>query len=342
MKRAAKKTPSVAAELHYQKRKDVVEAVQRGQEPKTVAEVFGVALSTVYDWLARYRQGGWHALRDGKRSGRPRKVDGKTMKWLYDAVTMRNPNQYQFRFCLWTLKIIRDLLKKKFGISISCSSVSRLMAQLGLSPQRPLFKAAQQDPDAVDRYLRKEYPEIRKRARRIGAEIFFVDEAAFRSDHHSGTTWAPVGETPVIPEHRGRFGCKAISAVSARGKMYFQCFKGRMDRYGFIAFLKKLRKDVGRPIIVVADRASYHLSKDVRDFVGSTEGEIGLEYLPTRSPELNPSEQVWNRAKERLGRVIIRNAQDMKSSLYRVLRGIQSSRLVVSFFKLPDTRYATV
>jgi transposase len=335
------KKPSVTNELRYEKRRGVVEAVQRGNAPKNVARIYHIPITCVYDWLARYRDGGWQSLRDRKRSGRPRKISGVTIKWLYDAITLGDPSQYQFEFCLWTLKIIKDMLKQRFGITVSKSSVCRLLAQMGLSPQRPVFTAVQKDPKAVDRYLKREYPHIREQARRIGAEILFVDEAAFRSDHHSGTTWAPIGKTPIVNESRGRFGYKAITAVSARGKMYFQTFSGSMNAAGFIPFLKKLRKDVGKPIVVILDCASYHRAKVVTEYAKSTNGEVTLEYLPARAPELNPSEQVWNRAKERMGRMIIKDAEDMKNCLRKVLRSVQGrADLVRSFFKLKDTRYA--
>jgi transposase len=329
------------SEIRYKKRVEVVEAVQRGEQPAVVARVHNIPLRTVFDWLARYRNGGWDALKDKPRSGRPRKVNGKVMCWLYDVITRGHPDQYQFDFCLWTLNIIRSLLEEQWGISLSKSSISRLLWQMGLSPQRPIFKAVQQDPKAVDAYLRKRYPELREQARRNGAEIVFVDEAAFRSDHHSGTTWGPIGKTPVIGEHRGRFGYNAIRAVSANGKMYFEVFDERMDQSGFISFLQKLCQDIGRPTIVITDRASYHTGKEVKAYVTATEGKLTLEFLPARSPELNPSEQVWNRAKNRLGRMIIRNKAEMENLLTKTLDAIQSSiNIVKSFFRLEHTRYA--
>ena len=249
--------------------------------------------------------------------------------------------QFQFDFCLWTLEIIRNIIRKTFNISISKASISRLMRQIGLSAQRPVFKAVQQNPQEVDKYLKERYPEIRARAKRNGAEIFFIDEAAFRSDHHSGTTWAPIGETPIIPEHRGRFGAKSISAISAKGKMYFRIFEGSMNKEGFTDFLKKLRRDVGKPIIVIADCASYHKANAVKEYVAETQGNVGLELLPVRSPELNPDEQVWNQAKKSLGKMIIQNKADMEKCVSKVLRSIQRrANLIRAFFQLPDTKYA--
>lgn len=342
-KKATKKKVSPALEIKFKRRCDAVAAVQRGETVETVARVFGVGVSTLFQWLARYRQGGWDTLRDGSRSGRKKKLTAAMIKWIYDAITMKNPMQFQFDFCLWTLGIIRNIIKKTYSIDLSKASISRLMKQIGLSAQRPVFKAVQQNPKEVDKYLKERYPEIRAKAKRNGAEIFFIDEAAFRSDHHSGTTWSPIGETPVIPEHRGRFGAKSISAISARGKMYFRIFEGSMDKEGFIDFLKKLRRDVGKPIIVIADCASYHKANVVKDYVAGTQGDVELELLPVRSPELNPDEQVWNQAKKKLGKMIIQNKEDMKKCVSKVLRSIQrKADLIRAFFQLRDTKYASI
>ena len=337
-----KKPVSAALEARFQKRCDAVAAVHRGESIPTVARVFGIGESTLFEWLARYRQGGKPALRDGARSGRKKKLSAAMIRWLYQAITMKDPMQFQFDFCLWTLKIICGVIKKQFGITLSRASVSRLLNHMGLSPQRPLYQAAQQKPQDVDTYLKTEYPKIREEAKRRGAQIFFVDEAAFRSDHHSGTTWAAVGQTPVIVEHRGRFGAKAISAVSAQGKMYFRTFEGSMNERGFIDFLKKLRRDAGGPIIVIADCASYHKSKGVREYCQANAAEVEVKLLPVRSPELNPDEQVWNQAKKTLGKIIIENKKEMKKQLLKVMRSIQKkAQLIKSFFKLPSTIYAS-
>ena len=140
-------------EQRYQKRVEVVKAIQRGEEPKVVSRVMGVPLTSVYNWLARYRSSGWHALRDGHKSGRPKKVTGSVLKWLYDAITGGDPRQYQFEFCLWTRRIIRSMLMKYHSINFSESSISRLLKQLGLSAQRPIYKAYNQDPKAVKQWL---------------------------------------------------------------------------------------------------------------------------------------------------------------------------------------------
>ena len=133
--------PITKADLRYQKRKDAVDAIARGESVSSVARVLGVPLRTLFQWLAQYRHGGYHALREGQRSGRPRKVTGEVIQWLYQAITLGDPQQHQFPFCFWTLAIIRTMLKREKGIELSKSGVSRLLGHLGLSPQRPIYRS---------------------------------------------------------------------------------------------------------------------------------------------------------------------------------------------------------
>jgi transposase len=108
------------AEKRSQKRKEVVEAVVLRKEPvNLVARIHNIPLRTVFDWLACYRQGGWHALIEKNRQGRPKKISGDDMKWLYDAITMGNPLNYKLPFCLWSLNNIRAMLQKEREVLLS-------------------------------------------------------------------------------------------------------------------------------------------------------------------------------------------------------------------------------
>jgi len=329
-------------EKRSQKRKEVVEAVVLRKEPVAlVARVFQLPLRTVFDWLARYRQGGWHALIEKNRQGRPRKISSDDMKWLYDAITMGNPLNYKLAFCLWSLNTIRALLQQERGVLLSKSAICRLMNHLGLTPQRPLYKSYKQNPDKINTYINTTYPEAVAQAQKYHASIYFLDEAAFRSDAHRGTTWGKCGETPVVKDSGGRFGFKLISAVSARGDMHFDVIEERMNSEKFISFLQKLRQDAGCPIFVIADNARYHHSKKVQAFLKTQPGEIMMAFLPAYSPELNPDEQVWNHAKAEVGKHPIKSKLDMETLILAAMRSIQQKiELVKSFFRLPDTLYA--
>lgn len=328
-------------QLREEKRKAVVEAIVIRQEPvHLVSRIFNISQRTVFDWLSRYRAGGWHALREGARSGRPRKLSAVDMRWIYNAVTLGNPLNYKFDFCLWTLSILRTLIEKERGVKLSKSSISRLLKNLGLSPQRPIYKSYKQDPEKIEAYLTKTFPGAVEQAKKNGAKIFFVDEASVRSDAHRGCTWGKIGETPVVRDSGGRFGLKVISAVTPRGEMRFSFIEDRMNSKRFIAFLKNLHKDAGTPILVIVDNASYHHSKETEAFVDSQAEQMSMIFLPAYSPELNPDEQVWNHAKLWLTKRPILNKDDMEKHLKNILISIQKkTELIKSFFKMKDTKY---
>jgi transposase len=264
------------------------------------------------------------------------------MKWIYDAVTLKNPLQYKFEFALWTRRMIRDLLREKFDIRLSLTSVGRLLAQLGLTCQKPLMRAFQQNRSLVERWLKEEYPMIRARAKRIGAEIYFGDEAGVRSDFHSGRTWAPRGQTPVIKATGARFGFNMISAVSPRGILRFMVVEGKVGGRQFCEFLRRLVYKVPKPIFLILDGHPVHRSAKVKNLVTSLKGKLQLFFLPPYSPELNPDESVWNELKNNgIGRMSITGPDDMKQKTVDYLKAMQRfPELIRSFFQSPTTRYA--
>jgi transposase len=334
-------TPEAIA--RFEKRKAVVEAVKRGEAVAVVARVHGVAVSNVFRWLTWVEAKGVAGLRDDVRSGRPSKLDPATMQWLYKVITGGSPRQFYLDFALWTLAIVRSMLIDHKGIELDKSTVSRLMKKLGLSPQVPLYRSYRQNQTKVRYYLKKRYPKAVQWAKEQGATIFFADESRVRADGHSGTTWAPIGETPVVADSGDRFGINMISAVSAQGQMYFECFEAKMESQRFIEFLKNLRQSADKPILVIVDGGSYHKSKAVKDFLKTEGANMGvtLILLPPYSPELNPDEQVWNQAKRRIGKMSINTKKALGDVVERTLSAIQDSvNLVKSFFRLPATKYA--
>jgi transposase len=125
----------MTAEDRYKKRERAVIAVQDGESPEAVARILGTTCQTIYNWLARYRNGGLQNLRDKKGNrGRPTKLTAKEIRMLYRAIVKTDPRQYEFEFCLWSLPVIRAFIKQQFGVELAKSSIWHLLRQLGLSP----------------------------------------------------------------------------------------------------------------------------------------------------------------------------------------------------------------
>jgi len=324
-----------------QLRKRSVAAVQDGVSPEIVAQSAKVSRASIYNWLALYRGGGWSALDASKRGGRPRKLNGKVMKWIYDTVTMKQPEQFKFPFALWTSKMLLKLIKDKFGIKLSKSSICRLLNQLGLSSQRPLWRAHQQDKDKVKSWINQEFPAISARAKKENAEVWFSDEAGVKSDSHSGKTWAKRGQTPVVKTTGARFGLNLISAVNRRGELRFMCINGRMNAGIFIDFLKRLIGGTERKVFLVVDGHPCHKAKKVKNFVEENHEQIELFFQPPYSPELNADEHVWNDLKNNcIGRKVITGPDMMKSAVLSFMRFLQKKPArVAAYFHAPELRY---
>src|SRR5215210_2890968 len=154
-----------------------VAAVEAGTHPEDVAASLGMHRKTVYGWLAKYREGGEAALKARPVPGRPAKLSGAQMRRLYTLIAGTDPRQLRFEFALWTRQMVRQLIRREFGVALSAVSVGRLLRTLGLSPQRPLWRAWQADPQKVQQWKDEEFPAIRAQAKADGATIYFGDEA---------------------------------------------------------------------------------------------------------------------------------------------------------------------
>ncbi|MBI5428383.1 MAG: IS630 family transposase [Nitrospinae bacterium] len=323
-------------------RKRAVSRVLSGESPEAVVCTMGFSRPCIYNWLAKYHAGGWNALDASKRGGRPRKLNGKMFAWVYKTVTGSDPRQHKFPFALWTRKSIAILIKKKFKVSLSANSVGRLLARLGITPQKPPWKAYQQDPERVRQWLEKEYPSIERLAKKNGAEIWFGDESGLRSDYHAGTTWSPKGSTPVVKTTGARYRLNILSAVNRKGKMRFMIEPKTVTALVFCRFLDRLMAGSRYPVFLILDGHPLHKSQNVQQKVKRYKGRLRLYYLPPYSPELNPDEGVWREVKvNHVGRAGINGFAHLKSKTLGALRRLsRRPDKIRALFKSETTRYA--
>ena len=145
-----------------------VRLMDSGKSPEEIAEIMDVGRSTIFEWQKKYREGGLAALSTKFASGRPTTLSDQQMMRLYSLIEGNDPRQYRFAFALWTRQIVRDLIHQQFHVVVSLVTVGRILKKLGMSPQRPLYRAYQQDPDKVATWKRETYPAIRSEAAKVG------------------------------------------------------------------------------------------------------------------------------------------------------------------------------
>ena len=267
--------------------------------------------------------GGDAALAAKPVPGRVPRVTPEVEQRLFDLIVGKDPRQYRFDFGLWTRDLVRQVLESEFGIILSVKSVGRVLRKMGLSPQRPLWRAWQANPEAVRAWKEEVFPAIRAQAKAVGATVYFADEAGIRSDYHGGTTWAPVGRTPIVKATGARHRVNMLSAVSAQGKLLFSVVEGTVDSATFVEFCKKLVDDSDGPVYLIVDGHSTHKSKVTREYVESTQGALTLFFLPPYSPQLNPDEWVWKNVK-------VRHEAPVRREALRIEGGVRPPRWAVA------------
>ena len=324
-------------------RRMAVQRVWDGEKPSAVIASYGFSRQIIYKWLreARGKGRGLRALASRKGTGRPRALTPKQEQQIFRWINGKDPRQHGFDFGMWTRLIVRKLIADKFEANLGVTAVGKLLAKLGLTPQKPLKRAYERDPVAIEAWKSEVYPAIAKRAKKRNAEIFFWDESGFRADAVQGKTWGVKGQTPIILVPGTRQSVSAASAVNAKGGFWCATYKGGMNAELFIALLKAMMFRRKKPVLLILDSLPAHKAKIVKDYVASTEGKLEFHFLPGYAPELNPDEMVWNYMK-RTGpaRKPLAKGDSLHDRIDVELQQIQENRaLVRSFFRAESVSY---
>ena len=323
-------------------RRRVITQLKRGVRVEDIVDSIGVHRSTVFRWKKLYDEGGLPALEGTTAEGRPPKLKLAQATRLRTLILGADPRQLQFEFALWTREMIGVLIQREFGVVLSKSSVGRLLRSLGLSPQRPAWRAYQANPDAIERWKTEQFPRIKAAAKKAGGMVFFADEAGVRADYHGGTTWGAVGVTPIVKTTGARYSVNMLSAVTAQGQLHFMIAEGTVNADVFIEYCKRLMHDYpDQPIFLIVDGHPCHKAKKTTAWVESTEGRFQLFFLPAYSPQLNPDEWVWKNVKhDRVGKAGITSHDDLRAKAEAALRRLTAlPQLVKNFFHDPDLLY---
>ena len=334
---------SLPAAAQEDLRRRTVRAVRLGMTHAAAAQVFGVARPTVTRWVGGYQRGGAKALK-ARRRGRPphSQLAPHEAATIVRLILGRCPDQLRLPFALWTREAVQRLLAERCGLEVSVWTVGRYLQRWGLTPQKPRRRAFEQDPAAVRRWLREEYPAIRWAAKAAGAEIHWGDARGLRSDHQTGTSYGRKGQTPVVPGTGQRFRCTGLSTLTNRGRLAFMVFRSRFTTPVFLRFLRRLLRLVRRPVFLIVDRHPVHVAKAVQRWVAQRPDRLRLFFLPSYSPELNPDEFLNNDVKSNaLGRRRPREVTELVTTVRSYLWSTQRQPLLVqSYFQAESVQYA--
>jgi transposase len=316
--------------------------VEDGEDPSEVMRSLGLCRTTIYPWLRKFEEDGWDALVERIAQGPEPKLSEKQRQQVKRWILGKDPRQYGFEFGLWTRRIVQTLIQEKMKVELGLTAVGRLLASLEITPQKPLRRAYERDPQAVELWVKTTYPKLRKRAKRAGAMIFFLDEAGFQSDPPLGRTYGLKGKTPVVVTSGQRQSINVISAVNARGEFWAATYTGKLNAEAFVAFLQNFMK--GRPgkVFLVVDGHPAHKANIVKQYVQSLKGRLELHFLPPYAPDLNPDEFVWSHMKSNgVSKKPLKKNESLRERVEHDITHLQQNRkLVRSFFCAESVAYA--
>jgi transposase len=279
-------------------RKLVVDAVHGGMTQTAAASTFGVSVRAVSKWMRLSREGGLRALKPGKRGRRPGggRLNARQAARIRTLIVGKMPDQLKMPFYLWTRESVASLIEREYGVTVSPTTAGRYLKAWGMSVQKPVRRAYERNDEAIARWLSEDYPKLVKQAKREKATIYWGDEMGLRSDHVSGKSFAPVGQTPVVRATGKRFGCNMISAITNRGGLAFMVFEGKFKNAVFIDFMKRMLRQATRKIYLIVDGHPAHRSAAVKQFVAENAERLRLIRLPGYCPELSATRVAVRRA----------------------------------------------
>ena len=216
------------------------------------------------------------------------------------------------------------------------------MARWGFTAKKPLRRAYEQNPVAVQHWLQQDYLAIVAQAHREGGAIFWGDETGLRSDDVRGRSYAPRGHTPVVRVCHKRAKLSLIVAVTNTGEVRWMICEGTVTASVLLRFLRRLVRDAHCKVFLILDRLAAHRARQVHDWLAAHRAQIEVFYLPPYCPEPNPEEGLNADLKQ----VVTRKAparskpQLEQAAIGHMRRLAKLPQRVRAYFQHPQFRYA--
>ena len=333
---------NAATQAHV--RRAAVKAVRAGMTQTAAAVTFGVSVRAVNKWIALDKVGGLRALapqQRGRRAGEGRLTAAQAQR-IRQQILDRMPDQLKLGFYLWTRAAVVALIARRLDLTISLTTAGRYLTAWGFSPQKPVRRAYERNDVAIARWLKREYPAIARDAKREGATIYWGDEMGVRSDHVTGTSYAPVGQTPVIRATGQRVGSSMSSAITNRGHLVFRVFHATFRAPMFVDFMRRLRLQSAGTVYLIVDGHPVHRSRLAKAFVAANAAHFRLIQLPGYCPALNPDELLNQDVKTNaLGKSRPRDRAEMMATVRRHLfRRQKQPQIIQNLFHEKLVKYA--
>ena len=329
-------------------RKKAFTLFRQGVSAYAVGQELGVRNQVACAWKRRFEadgDGAYVERRRGPETSKAARLSPAQQRKLAEVIVDKTPDQLKFPFALWSSKAVQEYVGRKFGVSLCRRSARRYMARLGFRYRVPERRAREQNPEAVRKWLARQYPAIRREARKKRAKILWCDESAVLAGEVKARGYSPKGKAPLLraPANRG-IRCNMISAVGNQGDLKFMIFRDAMNAEKFREFLEHLLREIPGAIFLILDNLRVHHAKCLRPYFAKkrAEGRLFLHYLPSYSPEMNPDEYLNRDTKAHMAEQPIPSSTPAMEAAVggHLKRRAEDREFVKRLFHKKEVRYA--
>lgn len=327
-------------------RRRAMKLLDDGWKQADTAQAVGVHVRTVRQWGQYRRQHGIKLLladARGRQVGQGRTLAVQQEHEIQRLIRDKLPDQLKLPFALWTRRAVAQLLEARYGIKLPVRTMGEYLKRWGFTPQKPIKKAYEQQPQAIKQWLAQTYPDIAAQARRDGAEIYWGDQTGVNNQPNAPRGYAPKGQTPTVSQRSKRFGFSVMSAVTNRGSARWMVYKGALNSALLINFMARLLQQAGgRKVYLLLDNLRVHHSAPVKEWLAQHVEQMAVHHLPSYSPELNPDERLNRALKSKLSQLPApRDERRLHEQTVAQLRSCQKQPAIIrGCFQSTTTSYA--
>lgn len=336
---------TLSPQTQYELRKQVVRLRKQGRSNLEVAAIVDTTPSHASKIWQTYQRSGIDGIKPkvrGRRKGANRKLTVEQETAVQKLLVDKTPDQLKLPFALWTRDAVRLIIKRLYHIDLPVRTMGDYLKRWGFTPQKPVKRAYEQDPEKIAQWLETEYPAIETRARMEKAEIHWGDETGIQNTAYKEKGYSPEGKAPIINLNAKKSSVNMISAISNQGTTRFMLYREKMTAKLLIKFLSRLIHNTSRKIFLILDNLRVHHSKAVSKWLENKQEKIEVFFLPPYAPERNPDEYLNGNLKKKIHSGIPARSQDeLMGKTRSFMKTIQKHpQHVKNFFKHPLVAYA--
>lgn len=268
-------------------------AVRDGMRRGDAARIGGMDRQTLRDWVHRFNAEGPDGLVDRKSPGPKRRLSAEQLDEL-EKIVEAGPDFEKDGVVRWRRVDLKRVIKERFGVDYHVRHVGQILHDLGFShvstrPQHP-----EQDADIIEAFKKNFAEKLEETLKDVApgtpVEIWFQDEMRLGQKNTRVRQWARKGTRPRQPADLRYESAYLFGAICPARGTSAAIMMPTADTQAMQAHLEETAKAVapGAHAVILMDQAAWHTTGAL-----TLPENLSLLFLPPKSPELNPVENIW-------------------------------------------------